>query len=105
MSDEYKNIHGFDRLIHEPARMAIMAVLYASQSADFKYLLNATGLTKGNLSAQLRKLADADYLTITKGFRGNYPHTTCALTKNGRRAFRQYRKQYLALAKQFEQED
>ncbi|MDH3944098.1 MAG: transcriptional regulator [Anaerolineae bacterium] len=98
--DEFKEITSFDRLIHEPSRLAIMAVLYASAGADFKYLLNATGLTKGNLSAHLRKLEEAGYLKIEKSFKGNYPHTTAALTKDGRKAFEAYRKQYLALAKQ-----
>jgi DNA-binding transcriptional ArsR family regulator len=100
MTDEIKGITSFDRLIHEPSRLAIMAVLSAVESADFAFLLNSTGLTKGNLSAHLRKLEKAGYLTITKGFKGNYPHTTCALTRDGRRAFKAYRKQYLALAKQ-----
>ena len=104
MPDEYKEISNFDRLIHEPSRLAIMAVLYATQNADFKYLLNATGLSKGNLSAHLRKLEGGGYLTITKGFKGNYPHTTCALTNEGRKAFKSYQKQYIALAKQFEKE-
>jgi DNA-binding MarR family transcriptional regulator len=102
MTDEFKDISNFDRLIHEPSRLAIMAVLFAAESADFKYLLNATGLTKGNLSAHLRKLEGGNYLTITKGFKGNYPHTSYALTKEGRQAFKAYRKQYLALAKQLE---
>jgi DNA-binding transcriptional ArsR family regulator len=104
---EIKAITNFDRLIHEPSRLAIMAVLWASESADFKYLENTTGLTKGNLSAHLRKLEEAGYLTISKGYRktgsgGNYPHTTCALTKEGRRAFKEYRTQYLALARQLQ---
>ena len=103
MPGEIKDIKDFDRLIHEPSRLAIMAALYAVQSADFKYLLNTTGLTKGNLSAHLRKLEKGEYLTITKGFKGNYPHTTCALTKHGRKAFESYRKQYLALAKQLQE--
>ena len=98
MADELKEITKFDRLIHAPSRLAIMAVLSACESADFTFLLNATGLSKGNLSAHLSKLRDAGYVRITKGFRGNYPHTTCALTKDGRRAFDAYRKQYLALA-------
>ena len=98
MANEYKQITNFDRLIHEPSRLAIMAVLSACESADFTFLLNATGLSKGNLSAHLSKLRDAGYVNITKGFRGNYPHTTCALTKDGGRAFDAYRKQYLALA-------
>lgn len=105
MQDEFKQISSFNRLIHEPSRLAIMAVLFASKSADFKFLLNATGLTKGNLSAHLRKLEDGDYLTITKAFKGNYPHTNCTLTKDGRKAFAAYRKHYLALAKQLEQTD
>lgn len=100
--DEFKDIVNFDRLIHEPARLAIMAVLSACESADFTYLLNATGLSKGNLSAHLRKLEEGGYVSITKGFKGRYPHTTCALTKSGRRAFNTYRKQYLTLAQHFE---
>ncbi|MGD8456784.1 MAG: transcriptional regulator [Anaerolineales bacterium] len=104
MTDEIKSISNFDRLIHEPSRLAIMAVLFASTNADFKYLLNTTGLSKGNLSAHLRKLEEGGYLTITKGFKGNYPHTTCALTREGRKAFKDYQKQYLSLAKQFENE-
>jgi DNA-binding transcriptional ArsR family regulator len=102
MTDELKEITNFDRLIHAPSRLAIMAVLSACESADFTFLLNTTDLSKGNLSAHLSKLRDAGYVRITKSFRGNYPHTTCALTKEGRRAFDDYRKQYLALAKQLQ---
>jgi DNA-binding transcriptional ArsR family regulator len=98
MADNLKEITRFDRLIHEPSRLAIMAVLSACESADFTFLLKTTGLSKGNLSAHLSKLRDAGYVQITKGFRGNYPRTTCALTKEGRRAFNAYRKQYLSLA-------
>jgi DNA-binding MarR family transcriptional regulator len=99
MTDEIKEIAGFDRLIHEPARLAIMAVLSACVSADFAYLQNETGLSKGNLSAHLKKLEEGGYIAITKSFKGSYPHTDCALTKQGQRAFKEYRKQYLALAK------
>jgi DNA-binding MarR family transcriptional regulator len=99
MADEIKDIAGFDRLIHEPARLAIMAVLSACESADFTYLLNSTGLSKGNLSAHLTKLEEAGYVAITKSFRGKFPNTTCSLTKPGRKAFHAYRRQYLALAR------
>ena len=105
MSDEIRAINDFDRLIHEPARLAIMAVLYACESADFKYLQSSTGITKGNLSAHLRKLEAGGYLKIRKGYKGNYPHTTCSLTRLGRQAFSKYRKQYLALAKKLLMED
>jgi DNA-binding MarR family transcriptional regulator len=98
-TDDIKDIASFDRLIHEPARLAVMAVLSACESADFTYLTHATGLTKGNLSAHLSKLEAAGYLAIRKGFKGKYPHTECALTPEGRRAFANYRKQYLSLAR------
>ena len=100
--DEIKDIVGVDRLVHEPARLAIMAVLSACKSADFTYLLNATGLGKGNLSSHLAKLKDAGYIDILKSFKGSYPNTSCAVTAKGRKAFNAYRRQYLALAEHFE---
>ncbi len=90
MQDEVQGITTIDRVMHEPARLAIVAVLSACESADFKALLHMTGLSKGNLSAQLQKLEEAEYITITKGFEGRYPHTDCALTKTGRAALREY---------------
>ena len=102
MADEIREITNFDRLIHEPARLAIMAVLSACESADFTYLLNATGLSKGNLSAHLGKLEKGGYIAITKGFKGKYPNTSAALTPEGRDAFDAYREQYLALARHLE---
>lgn len=79
-----------DRVIHEPARAAIMAVLYGVESADFKFLLETTQLTKGNLSVHARKLHVADYLIIEKSFLNNYPHTRYRLTNLGRAAFKSY---------------
>lgn len=97
MSDEIRDLAQLDRLIHEPARLAIMAVLSACDSADFKALLHLTGLTKGNLSAQLSKLEEGSYVAIRKGFQGKYTHTDCALTPEGRRMFKAYLEQYEAL--------
>jgi DNA-binding MarR family transcriptional regulator len=91
---EYSLPTQFDRLIHQPSRLAIMAVLAGCESADFTYLLEATGLTKGTLSAHLSKLEDAGYVVITKSFKGKYPHTSAALAPQGRKAFKEYRKQY-----------
>ena len=44
------SLNEIDRLIHEPARLLIMANLYVLEAADFLYLMNQTGLTFGNLS-------------------------------------------------------
>ncbi len=93
MTDEpgYRQLADLDRVVHEPARLAIMAVLYSVEGADFLYLLHATGLTKGNLSSHLMRLEEAGYIQIQKSFRGKVPQTTCALTLAGREAFQNYR--------------
>ena len=88
-----KDIVSIDRVIHEPARLVIMAVLYAAASADFLYLKRETGLTKGNLSSHLSKLESTGYLQIDKSFDGKTPRTTCSLTDAGRAAFEAYLKQ------------
>lgn len=89
----------FDPLIHQPSRLSIMAVLAGCESADFTYLAHATDLNKGTLSKHLTKLRDAGYIEIEKKFKGNYPNTSARLTALGRRAFKEYRRQYMAFSK------
>ena len=79
-----------DRLIHEPARLAIIALLYVLESADFTFIMNQTGLTWGNLSTHLSKLEEAGYLEVEKSFKGRRPNTTLRLTPQGRQAFGEY---------------
>ncbi len=73
-----------DRLIHEPARLAIMTVLSSVQAADFVFLQRSTGLTKGNLSSHLTKLEDAGLVKIEKRFLNKKPNTNVELTPVGR---------------------
>jgi DNA-binding MarR family transcriptional regulator len=80
-----------DRLIHEPARLNIMAQLYVIESADFLFLMCQTGLTFGNLSSHLSKLEAAGYIEVKKEFVGKKPHTMLRLTEKGWAAFRKYR--------------
>ncbi len=82
-----------DRMIHEPARLLIMTILSMAEKADFLFLLNETGLTKGNLSTHLTKLENAGYVEIEKTYRGKVPQTLCSLTSSGQEAFENYRKQ------------
>lgn len=86
-----------DRTIHEPARLVIVSVLAAAESADFLYLLRETGLTKGNLSSHLSRLEDAGYVEIEKTYLGKKPHTVVRLTPAGEAAFAAYRRQMRAL--------
>lgn len=80
-----------DRLVHEPARLMLMAVLYVIDSADFTFLMNQTGMTWGNLSAHMSKLEEAGYLQVEKTFKGKRPNTMLRLTPQGRAAFQTYR--------------
>ena len=75
-----------DRLVHEPARMAILSVLDGVADADFVFLQRVLGVTKGNLSAHLSKLEAAGLVTATKAFVQQAPRTTLAITPAGREA-------------------
>jgi DNA-binding MarR family transcriptional regulator len=81
-----------DQVIHASARLMVLTYLYVVESADFVFLKNMTGLTWGNLSTHLTKLEEAGYIAINKEFKGKKPHTTISLTKQGRTAFREYKK-------------
>lgn len=89
--DHQQPLASIDRLIHEPARLMILAHLYVVESADFIFLMRQTGLTWGNLSSHMSKLEAAGYIAIEKGFKGKKPHTMLSLTDEGRAAFTEYR--------------
>ncbi len=90
MTSRLRQIADLDRLIHEPARLMIVATLYLVKEADFLYLQDQTQLTKGNLSSHLAKLEEAGYVEIEKTYRGKIPMTVCRLTKKGRASFKAY---------------
>lgn len=79
-----------DRVVHEPARLAILAVLSSAEEVDFAFLQAATGLTKGNLSRQASKLEESGYVAIRKYFKGKIPATGYRITPAGRDAFTRY---------------
>jgi DNA-binding MarR family transcriptional regulator len=93
MNTDLRSLADVDRLIHEPSRSIILAILSAVESADFLYLQRETGLTKGNLSVHLSKLEEAGYISIEKTYRGKVPLTLCRVTDDGRKAFDAYRNQ------------
>ena len=90
-SSALSELADLDRLVHEPARLAVMALLYVVESADFTFLMNQTGLTWGNLSAHMSKLEEAGYIQVEKSFKERKPYTLLRLTEDGRAAFRAYR--------------
>ncbi len=92
-----------DRLLHEPARLAIVSILAVVEKADFLYLQRETGLTKGNLSAHLSKLENAGYIQIEKTFKGKMPLTLVSLTPQGRTALDIYLKSMKAWINRMDQ--
>lgn len=91
MNEQIKTIAELDRVIHEPARLMIVAILSEVEEADFLYLLRETGMSKGNLSSHLSRLEASFYVEVTKTYRGKIQMTICRLTDEGRTAFDEYR--------------
>jgi DNA-binding transcriptional ArsR family regulator len=86
-----------DRVVHEPARLAILTVLASAEEVAFLFLQRVTGLSKGNLSSHTQKLEASGYLETVKAFQGRIPVTSFRLTDDGRLALRLYHRQLRTL--------
>ena len=84
-------IDNIDPTVHAPARLMILALLAVVDSADFNFLLNQTGLTRGNLASHLSRLEEAGYVHVEKTFLDRIPHTIYTLTDEGWSAIEKYR--------------
>ncbi len=76
-----------DKLLFNPIRLKIISTLINTSECDFSYLKKITESTQGNLSIQIKKLKENDYINIEKSFKNNYPQTTCSITKKGKIKF------------------
>jgi len=92
MKPQIRSIADLDRVIHEPGRLMIVALLYAVESADFLYLQHETTMNKGTLSSHISRLEKEGYVQVEKTFRGKIPQTLLGLTRTGRNSFEEYRK-------------
>lgn len=82
---------GLDRVIHEKARLGVLASLAAQpRGLAFGDLRRLCGLTDGNLSRHLQVLQEAGFVDVQKGYERNRPHTSCKLTPEGRKRFLDY---------------
>jgi DNA-binding transcriptional ArsR family regulator len=84
MSEAPGTIPSPNRLVHEPARLAILTALSACASSDFLFLQTVTGLSKGNLSVQLTNLEEASLVVIEKRIIDKKTRTTVRLSKGGK---------------------
>ena len=92
------NVHALldlDRVVHEPARLAILTILASAEEVEFRFLEETIGLTRGNLSSHVSKLEAAGYLTVKKAFRDRIPVTSYRITTAGQKAIDGYRKALL----------
>lgn len=81
-----------DPLLHSQLRLAIVSLLITVEEADFSFIKEKTNASAGNISVQLDKLQAANYIEITKTFKGKYPLTKCSITEIGIQAFENYTK-------------
>ena len=79
-----------DPILHSQLRLAVISLLISVKEAEFTFLKEKTNSTAGNLSVQINKLKEADYIEVTKQFKDNYPQTLCKITPKGINAFEQY---------------
>lgn len=79
-----------DPLLHSELRLAIMSILLSVEEADFLYLKEKTKATSGNLSVQIDKLSEAEYISVERGFVGKRTRTVCKITPKGVGAFEAY---------------
>jgi predicted transcriptional regulator len=79
-----------DPILHSQLRLAIISLLVSVKEAEFTYLKEETGASAGNISVQIQKLKEADYIDIEKKFKDNYPLTICKITPKGISAFEDY---------------
>jgi DNA-binding transcriptional ArsR family regulator len=78
---------GFDELIHPATRLSVVALLAATQWADFAFVRDSLSLSDSALSKQLHTLEEAGYLELHKEGGGRNRRTRVRLTDRGRAAF------------------
>ena len=86
-----------DTLLHEPARLKILAILAMVESADFMYLLRHTGLSRGNLSVQLSRLEEGGIIRSDRQLVDARPRTSYFLTGQGAERLKGYKHTMLAV--------
>lgn len=84
---EFKEL---DPILHSQLRLAVISLLIGLKEAEFTFIKEKTNATAGNLSVQINKLKDADYIEVAKQFKDNYPQTMCRITPKGIDAFEKY---------------
>ena len=79
-----------DPILHSQLRLSIVSILMTIEEADFTFIQESTKAAAGNISIQIKKLQEAEYVKVKKTFKNNYPNTTISMTSKGIKAFEDY---------------
>ena len=79
-----------DPILHSQLRLSIVSILMAVEEANFTFIQETTKAAAGNISIQIKKLQEAEYVKVKKTFKNNYPNTTISMTSKGIKAFEDY---------------
>lgn len=84
------NFNGLDTAVHGPVRLGALTALATDGALDFTVLRKRLEVSDGALGVHLRKLEEAGYIACDKKFVGRRPKSTYRITREGRKALRQY---------------
>lgn len=81
-----KSYSQLNKLFEHRSRLTICALLAQHDQIAFSRFKELLKETDGNLGAQLRKLEDAGYISVSKEFQDRRPVSWYTLTKQGKQA-------------------
>ena len=79
-----------DPILHSQLRLSIVSILMTVDEANFTFIQETTKAAAGNISIQIKKLQEAEYVKVKKTFKNNYLNTTISITSKGIKAFEDY---------------
>ena len=71
-------------------RLGIMSILMVNDWIDFGTIKEMLNITDGNLASHIAALEKEEYVEIKKQFVGKKPNTSYAVTKTGKKAFKDH---------------
>jgi len=83
-------LNDLDPILHSQLRLSIVSILMTVDEANFTFIQETTKAAAGNISIQIKKLQEAEYVKVKKTFKNNYPNTTISMTSKGIKAFEDY---------------
>ena len=92
-------------IIHEPVRLGVMAVLQRSRRVRMAALREALKVTDGNLATHVRRLEEAGFVEVQRGWSHDGFQAFAMLTPSGAAAIVRYAAAMRALLEAVDQSD